>query len=89
MKKKEFLTLSEYLKQTGVTQRFLANKIGVHAESIHRILRKGQMPTLQLALDIEKATGGHVSVYSWDISNVNQSEKTETADDKKNKHGDT
>lgn len=68
MKKNSYLTLQEYLYRRGVQQTFIAKQAGVSKETINRILRRGFAPTLKLAIAIEKATNGEVSVYSWDMS---------------------
>jgi len=47
-------------KQTGV-----AEKIGISTSSLHDILRKGQMPSLRVAYEIEKYTRGAITVYDW------------------------
>ncbi len=86
MKKKESLTLLEYLTKTGITQKFLATKIGVSPESLNRLVKRGFTPTLKLALDIEKATNGEVSVYSWDTSKGSEAKETKKTNNDKDKN---
>ncbi len=46
-------------------QRGVAEKLGISASTLHDILRKGQMPSLKLAYEIENYTKGAVTVYDW------------------------
>jgi hypothetical protein len=57
--------LLEYLLENGIGQNFFGKKVKCCQSSMCRILRKGQMPTLKLALAIEKQTKGKVTVYDW------------------------
>ena len=46
-------------------QRGVAAKLGIGTTHIHEILKKGQMPSLRLAYEIEKYTKGAVTLYDW------------------------
>lgn len=62
------MTLKEYLKKNGIMQNFFADKVGTTPSVIDRLIRLGYVPTLKLALAIEKETKGKVSVHDWDLS---------------------
>jgi DNA-binding XRE family transcriptional regulator len=47
-------------KQMGVSA-----KIGVSQATLHNILKKGLMPSLKVAYEIEKYTKGAITVYDW------------------------
>lgn len=46
-------------------QRGVAEKLGISTSTLHDILRKGQMPSLRLAYEIEQYTKGAITVYDW------------------------
>jgi transcriptional regulator with XRE-family HTH domain len=54
-----------WMKSNDKKQRGVAEKIGISTSTLHDILRKGQMPSLRLAYEIEKYTHGAVTVYDW------------------------
>jgi len=56
---------SIWMKNNYAKQRGVAEKLGVSATTLHEILRKGQMPSLKLAYEIEKFTRGAVTIYDW------------------------
>lgn len=68
MKKNENITLLEYLNKHGMKHQFFAKEIGTTPATISRIVNHGFLPTLKIAIEIEKYTKGAVSVYSWDLS---------------------
>ena len=47
-------------KQIGV-----AEKVGISQSTLSDILRKGQMPSLKVAYEIEQYTKGAVTLYDW------------------------
>jgi len=57
--------LSEYLEQHRIRQEDFALTIGVTQATVSRLARGAMRPGLDLALVIEKATAGKVSVSSW------------------------
>ena len=57
--------LERYLTHNGVSQRFFANKINTTPNNLNLLVKGKTTPTLRLAYEIEKATGGMVTVYDW------------------------
>ena len=53
------------MKNNDKKQRGVAEKIGISTSTLHDILRKGQMPSLLVAYEIEKYTRGAVTIYDW------------------------
>lgn len=66
MKKKESLTLVQYLNKYGIKQVFFANKIGISAVNLSRIINGKHGPTRKQCLAIEVATKGEVPMQIWD-----------------------
>ena len=56
---------AEWIKNNDKKQRGVAEKLDISTSSLHDILRKGQMPSLKVAYEIEKYTKGAVTVYDW------------------------
>ena len=56
--------LSAYLKASGKTQAALAAEVGVSQAYIAKLCRSG-VPSLQVAVDLERVTGGAVPARSW------------------------
>lgn len=56
--------LKSYLDSSGQTQAAFAAKIGVTQAYVAKLCRHGA-PSIRVALEIEKETGGAVSVQSW------------------------
>lgn len=56
---------AEWMKNNDKKQRGVAEKLGVSTSTMHDILRKGQMPSLKLAYEIEQYTKGAITVYDW------------------------
>ena len=57
--------LCEYLDFRGIKHSVFAKKIGTSTTTLHKILKKGLMPALKMAIEIEKKTKGEVGVYDW------------------------
>lgn len=57
--------LEKYLKHKSVSQRGFAKKIGTTPNNLSSLIRGKSMPSLRLAYEIEKKTGGLVTVYDW------------------------
>ena len=57
--------LEKYLKHGCITQRGFAKKIGTTANNLNSIIHGRSNPSLGLAYEIEKATGGLVTLYDW------------------------
>ncbi len=58
-------TLSQYLADHGVTQSEFAERVGVKQPTISRLLKPRGRPGVDLAIAIERETGGKVPALSW------------------------
>jgi len=59
--------LADYLHDRGIIHKRFAKKVGVSPTYFHQIIRQGKSPNLFTAVKIEEETGGHVSVYDWEV----------------------
>jgi DNA-binding XRE family transcriptional regulator len=59
--------LSTWLKENGILRGTFARTLGISAPTMSRILRGQQVPTIELAIQIETMTHGRVSVKGWAI----------------------
>ena len=50
--------LCEYLDFRGIKHSVFAKKIGTSTTTLHKILKKGLIPSLKTAIEIEKKTKG-------------------------------
>ncbi len=66
-RQKEHMTIWEYVEKYGTTQRFLADKIGISATTLNKIMTKKILPQFPTAWLIEKATDGLVTLYDWEL----------------------
>lgn len=57
-------TLSEYLKENDITQSAFAQRVGVSRSYMSEIVSGIRTPRLQLALQIQTASGGQVDIAS-------------------------
>jgi transcriptional regulator with XRE-family HTH domain len=57
--------LSSYLTESGVTQAEFAQRVGVGQPTISRLARGTQRPRVDVAVRIERESGGKVPVHSW------------------------
>ncbi len=57
--------LKDYLKEKGVSQKWLAKKIKTTETNLSSIVNGKSTPTLRLAYEIEKNTSGEVTIYEW------------------------
>jgi transcriptional regulator with XRE-family HTH domain len=57
--------LSSFLKKSGVTQSAFAQRVGVVQATISRLARGTVMPSIEVAVKIERETGGEVPANSW------------------------
>lgn len=57
--------LEKYLKHRGISQKKFAEKIGSTANNLSLLIRGKTVPTLRMAYEIEKKTGGLVTLYDW------------------------
>jgi transcriptional regulator with XRE-family HTH domain len=53
------------MKSHDKKQRGVAEKLSISTSTLHDILRKGQMPSLKLAYQIELYTKGDITLYDW------------------------
>lgn len=54
-----------WMKNNDKKQIGVADKLGISQACLHDILKKGQIPKLELAYEIEKYTRGVVTLYDW------------------------
>lgn len=54
-----------WVKNNDKKQRGVAAKLGISTSTLHDILRRGLLPNLKLAFDIEDYTKGAITVYDW------------------------
>ncbi len=73
--------LCEYLDFRGIKHAVFAKKIGTSTTTLHQILKKERVPSLKLAVEIEKKTKGLVTVYDWLNSKENKNRNVDTQDD--------
>lgn len=66
---------SEWIQNKDKKQCGVAEKLGVSTTTLHDILRKGKMPSLKIAYEIEKYTRGSVTLYDW-IDQCNENDTT-------------
>jgi transcriptional regulator with XRE-family HTH domain len=56
---------ADWMESNDKKQRAVAQKLKISTSTLHDVLKKGQMPSLKLAYEIEKYTQGAVTVYDW------------------------
>jgi hypothetical protein len=54
-----------WMKVNDKKQRGVAQKLGISTSTLHDILRKGMIPSLKVAYEIEIYTKGAITVYDW------------------------
>lgn len=70
---------AEWMKHNDRKQLGVAKKIGVSQAHMHDIVRKGHIPSLKIAYEIEKYTLGAITLYDWvDQSAADNEENTKT-----------
>lgn len=57
--------LALYLLQNGLTQKKFAETLNVDQATISKLVRGRLMPSLELAVAIQRETGGAVPAASW------------------------
>ena len=62
------MTLLEHLKETGETVAQFAQRVGRHEGTIKKIAYGQRSASVELALEIERATGGSVNAVSLNQS---------------------
>lgn len=58
-------TLSDYLKNNQILQQDFARRIGATQATVSRLAKQSIMPSLTLAVAIERETNGAVPASSW------------------------
>jgi len=53
------MELSEYLRRRGLTRKEFANQSGIAERTVYRVIC-GSVPTVEIAKQIEAATGGEI-----------------------------
>jgi transcriptional regulator with XRE-family HTH domain len=72
--------LEKYLKHRSISQIGFAKKIGTTPNNLSSLIRGKSTPGLRLAYEIEKKTGGLVTLYDW-IPEYSKKDVTETDDE--------
>lgn len=57
--------LGKYLKHRSISQRGFAKRIGTTPTNLNSLIKGRSTPSLRLAYEIEKKTGGLVTLYDW------------------------
>ena len=57
--------LSKFLRESEVTQAQFAARVGLSQATVSKLASGTLSPSLQVAVRIERATGGAVCVASW------------------------
>ncbi len=57
--------LEKYLTHHSISQRGFAKRVRTTPNNLNRLVQGMSTPTLRLAYEIEKKTGGMVTVYDW------------------------
>lgn len=56
---------ADWIKNNEKKHRGVAEKLSISTSTLHDILKKGQMPSLRVAYEIEKYTKGDITIYDW------------------------
>ena len=59
------MKLKQYLKENGILQKFLVEKIGISANHVNALVHERTKPSIDVAFAIEKITKGQVTLYDW------------------------
>jgi DNA-binding XRE family transcriptional regulator len=59
------MNLNQYRKYSGITFRHLAKRCDIDRSTMSLIVTGKQKPSFDLALTIERITGGHVKRDNW------------------------
>jgi DNA-binding XRE family transcriptional regulator len=65
---------ANWIKNNDKLQRGVAAKIGISTSTLHEILRKGLIPNLKTAYQIEQYTRGEITLYDW-VDHLDNEEK--------------
>ncbi len=56
---------AEWIANNDKKQRAVAQRLKISTSSLHDLIRKNQIPSLKVAVEIEKYTKGAITVYDW------------------------
>lgn len=73
------VNLDTYLTDRSIRQADFAEQLGISQATVSRLAKRSMRPSLELAFAIEKATGGAVSVASWNPDLAQPQPPTEDA----------
>lgn len=77
------MSLKEYFENTGVSQRFFAKKAGIATATLNDLIYGKRLPTMRIAIEIERASEGLVTLYNWvDETEIKEGEKEDQNDPK-------
>ena len=65
MRKRKTVDLRRWLADNGITATSAAKDLGISKQHMSNIVNGHSSPSLDLAVSIEKLTGGAVTVESW------------------------
>ena len=57
--------LAEFIKRSGMTQTAFADQLGVSKSYLSTLISRRRLPSLVLAVTIERVTDGAVPATSW------------------------
>jgi DNA-binding transcriptional regulator YdaS (Cro superfamily) len=57
--------LAQHLAEQKISQKAFAVRLGVDPSIVSRLVNNGMRPSLELAVAIERETGGAVTASSW------------------------
>jgi DNA-binding transcriptional regulator YdaS (Cro superfamily) len=57
--------LAQHLADQKISQKAFAGRLGVDPSIVSRLVNNGMRPSLELAVAIERETGGVVTASSW------------------------
>lgn len=72
--------LKKYLQHHSITQRGFAKKIGTTPNNLGSLIHGRTTPSLRLAYEIEKMTGGMVTLYDWLPDDLQEYKKDYTSE---------
>lgn len=70
---------AQWMQCNDKKQRGVAEKLKISTSTLHDILRKGLIPNLKLAYEIEKYTRGAITMYDWIDEAYEEKKKVPTA----------
>ena len=69
------MEFSEWIKNQGIKQTFLAEKLGVTYSCLYLLTTKKTTPGLHLAIAIEDVTNGAVTCRDWPVTERNKGKR--------------